>query len=172
MAIDYHQQIMQDSVAQFSRLIRQRRHLDKKIARLEKMVRWGAMELSQSDPQSALPTDVPEAQTGLVGFTDAVRRVLSTYRMWLSPVLVRDLLPIVGFEIDSYEEPLPSVHVILRRLVLSGEALRSRVSSGNALYTWGSGVKESKTHTANPMTHARSGPMKLSRAENKVDLVS
>jgi len=142
MAVGYHQQIMQNSVAQLSDLIRKRRQLDKKIARLEKIVRWVAMQLSQSNPGSAVLPDVPKAQTGLMGFTDAVRRVLSTYNMWLSPVLVRDLLHTVGFDTSLYKEPLPSIHVILRRLVSSGEAMQCKLSSGSAVYIRASAVEE------------------------------
>jgi hypothetical protein len=139
MPMDYHQQVMQDSVQEFSDLMRQRRKLDKKIARLQKMVRFAAMQLSRSNPPSAPPQPpqgVQKPQPGLIGFTEAVRRVLSTYKMWLSPVLVRDLLPTVGFDTDSYKEPLPSIHVILRRLVSSGEAVQSKRLSGSGVYIW------------------------------------
>jgi hypothetical protein len=140
MAI-YYQQVMQDAVTEFSDLIRRRRKLDDKIARLQKTVHWCASQLSQSSPQSAVAGPVANAEDGPIGFTDAVRRVLSTYRIWLSPVQVRDLLPTIGFDTNAYREPLPSIHVILRRLVPSGEVLQGKPSPGGTAYIWASAVE-------------------------------
>jgi hypothetical protein len=98
MAID-HNQIWQDSIATLSQLIRQRRKLDKAIARLEQMISWGPLSGSAKPQQPSNP------KSGRIGFTEAVRLVFSTYRIWLSPVLVRDLLPSVGFKTDPYKHP-------------------------------------------------------------------
>ncbi len=152
MAIDYHQQIMKDSVAEFSDLIRQRRKLDKKIARLQKMVRWAAMRSSEGNFRVVIPPDAAKTQKTPIGFTDAVRHVLFTYRIWLSPVLVRDLLPTIGFDTDSYKQLLPSIHVILRRLVARGEALESKLSPSGFVYIWASGANKA-THSASGADH-------------------
>lgn len=141
MAIDY-QHVMQHSVAEFSDLMRRRRELDDKIARLQKMVHWCARQMSQSRPQPAIAAQMPNAEDGPIGFTEAVRRVLSTYRIWLSPVQVRDLLPTIGFDTKAYNAPLPSIHVILKRLVPTGEVIQGKPSSGGTVYIWASAVEE------------------------------
>ena len=141
MAIDY-QQVMERSVAEFSDLIRQRRKLDDKIARLQKTVHWCARQLCDSSPQSAVAAPVADAEDGPIGFTEAVRQVLLTYRIWLSPVQVRDLLPTIGFDTKTYHEPLPSIHVILKRLVPTGEVIQAKPSSGGSAYIWASAVEE------------------------------
>jgi hypothetical protein len=146
--MNYHQQTIQDSIEELSDLVRQRRKLDKRIARLQKMVGWDAVQLSENIPPSAPSSGAFPAQPAPIGFTEAIRRVLSSYKMWLSPVLVRDLLPMVGFDIERYKEPLPSIHVILGRLVSSGEALQSKHVSGNAMYIWADGSEKTKTRTA------------------------
>jgi len=141
MAIDY-RQIMQSSVAEFSDLIRRRRKLEDRIARLQKTFQWCARQLSQGSLPSAVAAHMANAEDGPTGFTEAVRQVLSTYRIWLSPVLVRDLLPTIGFDTKTYREPLPSIHVILKRLVSSGEVIQSKQSSGGTVYVWASAVDE------------------------------
>jgi hypothetical protein len=160
MAIDY-QQVMQDSVAEFSDLIRRRRELDDKIARLQKMVHWCARQLPQSGAQSAIESHTPNAEDAALGFTEAVRRVLSTYRIWLSPVQVRDLLPTIGFDTDTYHEPLPSIHVILKRLVPTGEVMQAKPSSGGTVYIWASAVEETSEVASRSSLNSAPGSLGL-----------
>jgi hypothetical protein len=162
LAID-HNQIWQDSIATLSQLIRQRRKLDKAIARLEQMIRWGPLSGSAKPQQPSNP------KSGRIGFTDAVRLVFSTYRIWLSPVLVRDLLPSIGFKTDPYKHPLPTIHVILKRLVSRGELIQCKQSSGVTVFFWASAVEEIKSQLASQKS--------LNRLTNKsrtasVDLVT
>jgi hypothetical protein len=103
------------------------------------MIRWCARQLSQ-ESESAGARYVPQAEA--IGFTEAVRQVLSTYRIGLSPVAVRDLLPTVGFETSLYHEPLPSIHVILKRLVSRGEVTQNKLPSGVTVYVWSSSIEE------------------------------
>jgi hypothetical protein len=122
LAID-HYQIWQESIETLSQLIRQRRKLDKAIVRLERMISWGPVTGSGQPP--SMIADKKE-----IGFTEAVRTVFSTHRIWLSPVLVRDLLPSIGFSTDPYKHPLPIIHVILRRMASKGELIQRRDTSG------------------------------------------
>ena len=162
MAID-HDQIWQDSIATLSQLVGQRRKLDKAIARLEQMISWGPMS------GSAKPQQLSNPENRRIGFTEAVRLVFSTYRIWLSPVLVRDLLPSVGFNTEPYKHPLPTIHVILKRLVSRGELIQCKQSSGVTVFFCASAVAEIKSELASQKT--------LNRLTNKsrtasVDLVT
>jgi hypothetical protein len=130
MSINY-RKIMEDSIVKLSKSLKQRRKLDNEIARLQKLARWSALQQSSGNLPAA---NAP--QSGTVGLTEAVCKVLRLYETWLSPVLVRDLLSSVGFEIGIYHEPLPSIHVTLKRLVSSGEAVQCKRSSGGSVYTW------------------------------------
>lgn len=141
MSINY-QQILEDSVRRLSDLIRRRRRLDAEIKRLERFSRHLAKQVSHNDPSSVaqpFPSIIEEASPG---FTEAVRKVLLTYRIWLTPVLVRDLLPTIGFDTEPYQEPLASIHVILKRLVSNGEVLPRCAPLGGTAYIWALGVSE------------------------------
>jgi hypothetical protein len=139
MSIDY-KRIMEDSILKLSESLKQRRKLDNEIARLQKMVRWAALQGSAGRvPEGEINKD---DQGTAFGLTEAISRVLRTYDTWLSPVLVRDLLHSVGFDIGAYREPLPSIHVTLKRLVDGGEAIQSKVSSGKTVYMWTNGHRD------------------------------
>jgi hypothetical protein len=142
MPIDYHHEVLRESVTEFSDLIRQRRKLDKKIARLQKMFHWASAHPTDHEISPAIRPSKIKTQIKMIGFTDAVRLVLRNYRIWLTPTLVRDLLPTTGFDSDSYRQLLPSIHVILRRLVASGEALENRLSPCGSVFICASAVAD------------------------------
>lgn len=99
--------------AELARLRRERQQLDTRIAKMEQLV--GALNTVQSD------NDTVE----MSGITDAVRAVLKSSWYPLAPTEVRDHLVDSGFHfIEKYgENLLPSVHVILKRLVKSNEVI-------------------------------------------------
>ena len=133
VTINY-QQLVEDSVHRLSGLMRQRRKLDAEIARLQKLVLTTA-RLSASTHKGGMGLNVATSNEP-IGLTEAVRRVFATYRIRLTPVLVRDLLPSVGFDTSRYKEPLTSIHAILRRLVLRREVTREKAPDGGTVYVW------------------------------------
>lgn len=137
MAIDY-LQLTQTSVLQLSHLVRARRDLDAKILRLQRQLRLTA---AQSPWKGQRVTSAPSPGMGSVGITDAVRRVLLSYPIWLTPVSVRDLLPCVGFDADRYKHPLASIHSILRRLVATGEVVRTDQQRNTTQYVWAESLR-------------------------------
>lgn len=116
--------------------MRKRRNLDFKIARVEKeltrirkTLRWAATQLPHDNPEhDRKGPEISSTDRESIGFTDAVREVLRSYPTWLSPMLVRDLLETVGFEISGYQNPLSTVHCLLGRLVAGGGSDRKQVS--------------------------------------------
>ena len=75
------------------------------------------------------------------GFTEAVRDVLRASVEALTPAEVRDRLGSSGFAIDGYSNPLASIHVILKRLVTSGEARSFEGPPGTTQYWWNRPVR-------------------------------
>ena len=134
MAINY-QQLVEHSVRTLSHLMRQRRKLDADIRRLQRLV-WTTAGFSATTHKGP---GASASASGPIGFTEAVRKVLATYRIWLTPVFVRDLLPSVGLDIGRYKHPLTSVHAILRRLVIRGEVNRRKVPEAETEYLWAEG---------------------------------
>lgn len=138
MAIDY-LQLTQTSVLQLSDLVRARRDLDAKILRLQRQLRSTAAQLPRKGQRAASSALSPSMDC--VGITDAVRRVLLTYPIWLTPVSVRDLLPCVGFDADRYKHLLASIHSILRRLVATGEVVRTDELRDTTQYVWAESLR-------------------------------
>jgi hypothetical protein len=134
MAINY-PQLLEDSIHKLSDLVQQRRKLDSEIARLKRLIRR-TVRMSQVASRTTRTAAAPAFELGSIGFTEAIRRVLATYGIWLTPVLIRDLLTTVGFSTSRYKEPLPSIHAILNRLALGGEVIRSGRPSGHSAYRW------------------------------------
>lgn len=129
MAINY-QQLMEQSVLALADLVRKRREVDAEIVRLQRFVRAMAAKRDGGGfPET--PADVSSPP----GITEAVSRVLQASRMCLTPVLIRDLLPCVGFDPTRYKDPLPSIHVVLKRLVNSRQVMRVPSQSGDG-YLW------------------------------------
>jgi hypothetical protein len=122
MAIDY-LQLTQTSILELTDLVRARRDLDTKIPRLQRQLRSTAAELSQKAERAE--DSIPSGSVGCAGITQAVRRVLMTYPISLTPVSVRDLLPCLGFDTGRYKHPLTSIHSTLRRLLVTGEVVRN-----------------------------------------------
>jgi hypothetical protein len=129
MAIDY-MQFTQTLVLRLSDLIRARRELDSKILRLQGQLR--SLKTLRKEERANSPALA--SSVGDVGITDAIRRVFQTYPIWLTPVSVRDLLPCVDFDAGRYQDPLTSIHSILRRLVATGEVIRADQPHGTAGY--------------------------------------
>ena len=129
MAIDY-QQLIKDSVRELSELVRERRRLDDQIKRLQRLVRTTATRVTSSNNHGI--AELKEKDS--MGLTEAVRHVFGLYNMELTPVMIRDLLPTVGYDTSRYKEPLPLIHAILRRLVVRGTVTRMVGQDGVTVY--------------------------------------
>ena len=97
---------------ELARLRRERQQLDLEIAKMAQVV---AVLKPVADPESDDHEDI--------GLTDGIRAVLRGAEWALTPTEVRDRLLVGGFSEDDYRQFLPAVHVVLKRLVNSGEAM-------------------------------------------------
>jgi hypothetical protein len=117
-----YQKSVEEQIKKLSSLMRQRRKLDVEISRLQTLARTQALLRLGVPDSSSSPSENHKEKS--IGFTAAVRQVLFTYRVWLTPGLVRDLLPSVGLEPSHQKHELSSVHTVLKRLVRNGTAVR------------------------------------------------
>lgn len=69
------------------------------------------------------------------GLRDAIRLALKTHGNPLTALQVRNRLEQLGYSVSS-ENSLPSIHTILKRLVLKGELDDSASSEGKTAYRW------------------------------------
>jgi hypothetical protein len=106
------------------RLLRERQQLDIRIAKMEQVV---AALRSVAEPG--------DADVAATGFTDGVRAVLrASSDRPLSPTEIREGMLAMGFELSRYQQPLASIHVVLKRLQRSGEAME--IGDENKRYWW------------------------------------
>lgn len=140
MSIDYHR-IVEASVLRLNELIKERHELDAEILKLYRRLRSVTEQMSRTNDGTgglAGRSSNPES----LGVTEAVRRALQHYPMWLSPVSIRNLLPTIGFDFSRYKHPLTSIHSVLRRLVTAGEVIRITNPSGfGTAYMWAQNVQ-------------------------------
>jgi hypothetical protein len=69
------------------------------------------------------------------GFTEAIRKVLRSTKEYLTPAEVKERLPIAGFFLTEYSNPLASIHTILKRLHKANEVTLG-AKDGKASYQW------------------------------------
>jgi len=69
------------------------------------------------------------------GFTEAIRKVLRSTNEALTPAEVKERLPIAGFFLTGYSNPLASIHTILKRLHKASE-VATGTKDGKATYKW------------------------------------
>jgi hypothetical protein len=69
------------------------------------------------------PPDLPASDAEMVagGMTDCIRVILKKAAEPLTASEIRESLASIGFEMDSYSNPLATIHTVLRRLAESGE---------------------------------------------------
>jgi hypothetical protein len=120
------------------RLLRERQQLDIRIAKMEQVVAALRSYVEPGDDESAT-----------TGFTDAVRRVLkgTIEKGPLSPTQIREGMLAMGFELSRYNQPLATIHVVLKRLVKSTEA-REIGDSESKRYWWASYGEPPRQDTA------------------------
>ena len=111
---------IEELIRRLSELMQARRKLDAAIARTQMLVRTQAILRHQRPTQHAKTAVGLEKPTG---FTDAIRLVLATYDIWLTPTAIRDLLPSVGLDSTSSKNLLVSTHTVLKRLVRNNVAV-------------------------------------------------
>lgn len=125
--MDY-KQTMQSLMADLSDLLLEKETLEERLQEVIEriaMVReaaWSMKALSGIDPDKEYPQLFHPDNTPDVGFTDAIREVFrASLGIVLTPVGVRNALKDRGFKLESYKNPLASIHTILKRLEKQGE---------------------------------------------------
>jgi hypothetical protein len=90
---------------------------DKQIVALIQAMRAIAPLVGENLPD--LPSTDSEMVAG--GMTDCVRAILKKAAEPLTASEIRESLESVGFDMNSYSNPLATIHTVLRRLTESGE---------------------------------------------------
>ena len=109
---------------ELARLRRDRQRLDLEIAKMTQVV------------AALKPVAEPDSDDqDVIGLTDGIRAVLRAAETPVTPTDIRDRLVDGGFNERDYSQFLPAIHVVLKRLVNSGEAMEL-TDSDRKTYWW------------------------------------
>lgn len=106
--------------------------VDQRAVQLEQTINSLA-ELTGANkmPQRLAPIDVNNLK-----LANACRAVLGSSNNFWTPITVRDHLMSLQYDLRPYSNPLASIHAVLKRLIDSGEAVRTAGPDGKAMYRW------------------------------------
>jgi hypothetical protein len=131
---------LNDAYKKLDEMLAEQAELDQRRIALDRdIARWGEKIVHLA----ALVDDIPEeSNVGRfmkmrkeMGLTNAVREVLKASKRSLMPTQVRDGLIKAGFDVSEYQNILATLHITLKRLVASKEALEVK-KDGNKVYSW------------------------------------
>jgi len=154
MTKDTYKQAIDAAIKELSDLMSRREELEAELERVQWRIETvgygidGLAELSGIDPKKDHPHLFQEDIKSDVGFTDAVRKIIKSggAHQLFTPVIVRDELKKKSFDLSKYQNPLASIHTILKRLRINNEitALPDE-TSGKVLYTWNFAKEKKKS---------------------------
>lgn len=141
MSKDYWKQALEEARSRREVLLDRRVNLSEKLTNIDE-------ELGQLDQviSSLIPLAGETSVAGFsrfledlanIGLADACRAVLqATPDRFLSPVAIKKTLEEQGYDLKQHNNVLASIHGVLKRLVESGEAIKSASMGGTSIYKW------------------------------------
>jgi len=122
MPVDYHEWF-RNAKTEMARLIKEnleaQREIDSRnqeIAALQQTMKAIAPLAGEEAPEPAIDPEHPPG-----GMTDSIRAILKNACEPLSAAEIRECLEAMGFDMNSYSNPLATIHTVLRRLTEASE---------------------------------------------------
>jgi hypothetical protein len=119
MSIDY-RSWYQNAKAELLKLQEEKAELGRALADHDRQI--AALIQTMNAIAPLLGEEPLESDTPPPGMTDSIRGILAEAKEPLSAAEIRDRLAAMGFDLNSYSNPLATIHTVLKRLVESGEA--------------------------------------------------
>ncbi len=134
---EHHQLLQQrDEIdAKQAELDIERETLEKRILQLQQTIASLSELVGESNFEKALARKPMLAIDNLT-LAKAIRAVLASANKYWTPIEVRDMLQLQGYQLQTYTNALASIHAVLKRLHDSGEAIRIAGADGKAMYRW------------------------------------
>jgi len=137
-ARDEHDQLIQkrDEIdAKQADLDTERETLEKRILQLQQTITSLSELVGETHLQRKLSRTLTLRINNLT-LANAIRKVLQSANKYWTPIEVRDMLQLQGYQMSEYSNALASIHAVLKRLRDSDEALRIAGADGKAMYRW------------------------------------
>jgi hypothetical protein len=133
MLTDSEKKVVTAYLEKLFQLIKQRDAIERSMTDTERGIR---SILALHSDEDAMPyVEQLDELTRPEGFTDAIRKVLKASEDALTPSEVKEKLPQVGFDLDGYNNPLASIHTILKRLART-DLVDQTEKDGKTAYKW------------------------------------
>lgn len=121
MPIDY-QTWYREARAELERLQREKAEMESAMAEREKQIATLTRTVNFLAPLAGeAPLQPSEAEGAQAGMTGSIREILKKAPEPLTASEIRDALEALGFDMQSYSNPLATIHTVLRRLTEADE---------------------------------------------------
>lgn len=121
-------------LAKLKQLAEKRDRIEAEIAQCETVVKALAQSIEDRTEREKSLAEV-ESLVKSEGFTDAIRRILASSHVPITPPEIRDRMVEDGFKLGAYKSPLASIHAILTRLRNKGQ-VRRKLRGDQTAYEW------------------------------------
>lgn len=115
-------------------LLSQRQTIDKKMAQLQPIINHLEGLCRELGDRAAKENAVKAEMT--TGLTELARVTLEEAYLPLSTSGLKQRMEAKGFDFSNYSTPLSSIHVVLQRLVKSGQVKVVPLKGGKKAYQW------------------------------------
>ncbi len=138
MAKSSYREALEEAVEEQRSLTQQRAELDTRIARLRETIvtllrllalKGEPIDVTQVFEDQEMPDD---AKTSI---TEAIGDLLKAREEFMTASQIMTGLTGIGFDVERYSEPLPTITTTLTRLMQSGEVIQQAVNGVN-VYAW------------------------------------
>jgi hypothetical protein len=119
---------LESAIKEYERLKAERDAVETRLAQLRQII-------AGLGPLCELPSKNAPPPLEL-GLTDACRSALRASMSGLTAGDVRERIGGLGIDSDGYSNLLASIHIVLKRLVASGEVFSYRGRDGKPVYAW------------------------------------
>jgi hypothetical protein len=120
---------------ELAELLVQQENLEKRIVTVRQSIQTLAT-LCESEHVTIEPSREASYLLETSPLADEIRSVLSAlYPLWLRPVEIKKHLERLGHDLSKYQNPLATIHMIVRRMTESGEVLETEPPDGKKSYS-------------------------------------
>jgi hypothetical protein len=137
LALECAMRDLEGALSDRDRLDAEREEAETRVTNLRHAI-FGLATLAGEDSETFTaqhPDLFPELIDPDVGLTDAVREVLKTVKVFITPVKVRDRLTEMHYDLSKYKNVLASLHTVLKRLADNDEVFVD-TRGGKTMYRW------------------------------------
>ncbi len=156
MTDESYKKTLQAARDELADLLRRREEINRKIGKLAPVVEYLAALCDEPTRIDELLTLATHETAEDLGLSDAIRLVLKSAGVPLTPTQIRDRLGEIGYDLDRYASVMPPIHNTLDRLKAAGELeLDVSAAAGKKTYRLRSGLRRALLEPPSSLANRR-----------------